>query len=83
MVMMKHFVNQQFARKVNSATCIDNKWKCDGDFDCPDHSNEKDCKERIFDEEGNLCSSTDFTCQSGDGCIHKTWECDGVKKLGS
>ena len=59
----------------DGSMCIEENWKCDGDFDCLDHSDEKNCGERTH--EPTMCSKTDFTCASKDQCIRKSWECDG------
>ena len=60
--------------KCDSTTCIDIKWKCDGDFDCPDHSDEQNCTQLTVNQ--SSCGAQEFMCGSGE-CIHVTWKCDG------
>lgn len=48
--------------------CIPVSWRCDGQPDCPDKSDELDCPS---------CRLDQFKCQSGE-CIEKSFECDGT-----
>lgn len=48
--------------------CIPLSWRCDGQAECSDASDEEDCPE---------CRPDQFRCQTGQ-CIAKKHECDGV-----
>lgn len=54
--------------KCSNELCIPNLWKCDGDNDCGDKSDEINCALPT-------CSSNQFMCKNG-RCIPLTWFCD-------
>ncbi|CAG5124313.1 unnamed protein product, partial [Candidula unifasciata] len=60
----------QFACK--NGRCINLAWKCDGDDDCRDHSDEMECS-------STTCSENYFQCNDGK-CIPDRWVCDGASE---
>ncbi|XP_029576228.1 low-density lipoprotein receptor-related protein 1-like [Salmo trutta] len=64
---------KQFVCK-DQVTCISKGWRCDGEKDCPDGSDESPdiCPHRV-----SLCPANEFECLGTDMCIHMSRLCDG------
>ncbi|KAA8596152.1 hypothetical protein FQN60_011443 [Etheostoma spectabile] len=53
----------------SSGMCINAGWRCDGEFDCDDQSDEKNCTT-------SMCTADQFRCGTG-RCVRLSWRCDG------
>jgi len=60
----------EFTCNSGSPACIPLQWRCDGQAECSDHSDEIGCPE---------CGAKQFKCRNG-GCVNGTLVCDGVKQ---
>lgn len=50
--------------------CVPLAWRCDGETDCLDESDEQQC--------ARVCGPDQVSCQSGDQCVQHVHLCDGT-----
>lgn len=61
---------EQFQCSSGSSLCIPTSWKCDGESDCKDDSDEANC---------SSCLSSEFRCHTGE-CIPLNLQCSGISE---
>ncbi|XP_022656909.1 very low-density lipoprotein receptor-like isoform X3 [Varroa destructor] len=59
---------------VGDKTCVDKTWRCDGEQDCKDGSDEKGCPDKN-------CTNSQMKCKNR-RCILVEWKCDGHNDCG-
>lgn len=57
-----------------SGRCVPGTFRCDGENDCGDYTDETGCT-------NVTCSSTQFLCDNG-RCVPSTWKCDSENDCG-
>lgn len=65
------FICEDDKFKCASQRCIAKEWRCDGDDDCGDGSDEIDCM-----EPKQCLSDIEFRCDNKLKCIPLRWKCD-------
>lgn len=61
----------EFKCQSGTMTCIPATWRCDGENDCTDKTDELNCG-------NNTCSDFQFACEGETNrCIYTSWVCDG------
>jgi Low-density lipoprotein receptor domain class A len=60
----------------DSKQCVPLLWHCDGDSDCHDGSDERNCSTTQRPTVSS-CSPDEFQCRLSSDCIHRAWQCDG------
>uniref|UniRef100_A0A669CHP6 Heparan sulfate proteoglycan 2 n=1 Tax=Oreochromis niloticus TaxID=8128 RepID=A0A669CHP6_ORENI len=59
--------------KCKNGRCALKLWRCDGDNDCEDNSDETDCPSKGPDDR---CAPEQFECLSDNKCIPASYQCD-------
>lgn len=65
----------KFQLKCKNKGCVPESFKCDGEDDCGDNSDETDCNSAT-PSKAMQCASDQYTCGNGE-CIKISYHCDG------
>ncbi|XP_041126916.1 low-density lipoprotein receptor-related protein 2-like [Polyodon spathula] len=71
-IIMKIAMTKRMKKTVDGSECVSYRHLCDGEEDCPDGSDEKNCVASVCNEPGQ------FQCLSDKKCIEAELVCDGV-----